>query len=232
MITLYGFGAGFGLPDASPFVIKTQVLLQLAGQPYVLDQLGLGKAPKGKLPYLDDAGTVVSDSTFIRWHLEKKYGVDFDQGLSAAQRAVAWAAEKLLEDNLYWIGVYWRWLDDRNFAKFAAAFFAPVPLPMRGLVKILVRRRVRTNLYAQGIGRHSETEMLALARCGIDALATLLGDKPFLMGEQPCSTDAMLFASMASALCPFFESPLKELVVAQPHLVAYESRMRQRFFAV
>ncbi len=81
MITLYGFGAGFGLPDASPFVIKTQVLLQLAGQPYVLDQLGFGKAPKGKLPYLDDAGTVVSDSTFIRWHLEKKYGVDFDQGL-------------------------------------------------------------------------------------------------------------------------------------------------------
>ncbi len=44
--------------------------------------------PKGKLPYIDDQGVILSDSTFIRWHLEKKYAIDFDTGLSSQQRGV------------------------------------------------------------------------------------------------------------------------------------------------
>ena len=36
----------------------------------------------------------IPDSTFIRWHLEKKYGIDFDRGLDARDRATAWALKK------------------------------------------------------------------------------------------------------------------------------------------
>lgn len=230
MITLYTFGSAFGLPDASPFVMKAHVLLKMAGQPYQVDKKGFSKAPKGKLPYIDDAGTVVADSTFIRWHLEKKYGVDFDQWLSPEQRAVAWAVEKMLEDNLYWIGVYWRWLNDANFAKMAAVFFKPVPAPLRGLVQALVRRSVRKTVKAQGIARHSEADMTAIGAKGMDALATLLGDKPYLMGDQPCGTDAMMFASLASSLCPHFDGPMKQVIGRHANLVAYEARMRQRYF--
>src|SRR5262249_53285462 len=93
MITLYTFGPMFGLPDPSPFVTKGEVLLKMAKIAYRTDTGGFSKAPKGKLPYIDDDGTVVADSTFIRWHLEKKYRVDFDQGLDPTQRATAWAFE-------------------------------------------------------------------------------------------------------------------------------------------
>ena len=34
MITLYGFGAGFGLPEISPFVTKTEIQLKMAGLAY------------------------------------------------------------------------------------------------------------------------------------------------------------------------------------------------------
>jgi Glutathione S-transferase N-terminal domain len=78
MITLYTFGPYFGLPDTSPFVIKAMLLLKFAGLEYGEDRGGYGKAPKGKLPYLDDDGLIVADSTFIRFHIEKKYGFDFD----------------------------------------------------------------------------------------------------------------------------------------------------------
>ena len=34
MITLYGFGPGFGLSEISPFVTKTEVQLKMAGLAY------------------------------------------------------------------------------------------------------------------------------------------------------------------------------------------------------
>ncbi len=230
MITFYAFGAAFGLPDASPFVMKAEILLKMSGQPYQVNTKGMFKAPKGKLPYINDDGTVVADSTFIRWHLERQYGIDFDQGLSAEQRATAWAVEKMLEDNLYWIGVHWRWVNDANFAKVAEVFFKPVPWLVRAPVMALVRRRVRKSLHGHGMGRHSEVEMQAIGNQGLKALATLLGDKPFLMGEEPCGTDAMMFAILASALCAHFETPMKDEVKRHANLVAYEARMRGRFF--
>ncbi len=90
MITLYTFGPAFGLPDPSPFVMKAEILLKMTKLPYRTDNTGFSKAPKGKLPYVDDDGIVIADSTFIRWHIEKKHGVDFDQGLDAGQRVMIW----------------------------------------------------------------------------------------------------------------------------------------------
>jgi glutathione S-transferase len=128
MITLYSFGPGFGLPDPSPFVTKAEVLLKMAKLPYRADTSGFKKAPKGKLPYVDDdGGETIADSTFIRWHLEKKYKIDFDRGLSPEQRAIAWAFEKMLEEHLYWAVVHARWMDDANFAKGPAPSFARSP---------------------------------------------------------------------------------------------------------
>ena len=85
MITLYTFGPYFGLPDASPFVTKAMLLLKIAGLAYSEDRGGYFKAPKGKLPYINDDGLIIADSTFIRFHVEKKYGFDYDAGLNAEQ---------------------------------------------------------------------------------------------------------------------------------------------------
>jgi hypothetical protein len=65
-ITLFNFGPAFGLPDSSPFVIKTEILLKMANLSYRTANSGLRAAPKGKIPYFDDDGEIVADSTFIR----------------------------------------------------------------------------------------------------------------------------------------------------------------------
>lgn len=230
MITLHTFGPAFGLADASPFVIKALIQLKMSGQPFEVSTKGLFTAPKGKLPYLVDEGRTVADSTFIRWHLEEKYGVDLDHGLTPEQRATAWAIEKLLEDNLYWIGVYWRWIDPANFRKVADVFFKPVPWPLRPLVEAVMRRRMKGYLHAQGMGRHTEAEMQRIGRRTLESLALLLGDKPYLMGQQPSGVDAMAYAMLASGLCPHFDSPMKALSQSFPNLVAYEERMQRKFF--
>ncbi|MBS0244877.1 MAG: glutathione S-transferase N-terminal domain-containing protein, partial [Proteobacteria bacterium] len=66
MITLHTFGPGLGLPDPSPFVVKADVLLKMSGLPYRKVISDSRKAPKGKLPYIDDDGTKVADTTLIR----------------------------------------------------------------------------------------------------------------------------------------------------------------------
>jgi hypothetical protein len=149
MITLYAFGPAFGLPDPSPFVTKAEVLMKMAGLAYRMDNTGFRRAPKGKLPYIDDDGERVADSTFIRWHLEHKYHVDFEKGLSTEQRAVGWAFEKMAEDNLYWALVDARWFDAANFAKGPKGFFQKIPAPVRPLMIAFIRRRLKRTLLAK-----------------------------------------------------------------------------------
>ena len=166
MITLHTFGPAFGLPDPSPFCMKALVLLKMAGLDFKTETADLRKAPKGKAPYMDDNGTVVPDSTLIRFHLEKTRGIDFDEGLNDPDRATAWAFEKLCEDNLYWAVVSSRWIDDKNFNAGPVQFFKAVPAIMRPMVIAIVRRQVRRDLKGQGMGRHSEAEIAELASRG------------------------------------------------------------------
>jgi len=230
MVTLYTFGPAFGLPDPSPFVSKVETLLKMAGVPYRTSTDGFGKAPKGKLPYIDDDGECIADSTFIRWHIEKKYGFDFDRGLSAEARAVAWAFEKMAEDNLYWTLVDLRWTDDGNFHKGPVNFFRKVPAPLRPIVVAMVRRQLRKTLHGQGMGRHSTAEIVALATRSIDAIADYLGSKPFFMGAEPLGVDATMFAFAAGVLCPVFDTPIRTAAERHDNLKRYIGRMTARFY--
>lgn len=224
MITLYTFGRMFGLPDPSPFVTKAEVLLKMSGLPYRCDTGGFGKAPKGKLPYIDDDGTVVADSTFIRWHLEDKHGIDFDKGLGAVEKSTAWAVEKMCENELYWAVVYDRWLDDARFDRGPRKFFDRAPALVRPAVIAMVRRKVRRELHGQGLGRHTQAERERIARRDLVTIADILGDKPWLMGQQPCGADATTFPFVLGVLCPHFQSPLRTAAEGMKTLVAYRDR--------
>lgn len=230
MITLYTFGPAFGLPDPSPFVTKAEVLLKLAGLPYQTDTKGFGRAPKGKLPYIRDGEIVIADSTLIRLHLERRHRIDFDMGLSRAERATAWALEKMVEDQIYWAVMRERWLDDANFDKGPRRFFDPAPAPLRPFIIAKVRRDVRTRLRAQGLGLHSIDEMMQIVTRAIDAVSDFLGDKPWLMGDVPCGADASVWAMVAGMLCPLFETPTRAYAGTRPNIVAYRDRGMANWF--
>jgi glutathione S-transferase len=230
MITLNVFGPMFGLPDPSPFVTKTEVMFKMCGVPYTTKTGGMPQAPKGKMPYIEDKGVKIGDSTLIRLHLEKHYGADFDKQLSPADKGIAWAIEKMLEDNLYWALVYERWTKDDNFNKGPKNFFAGIPAPLRAIIVSIVRRKVRKNLFAHGMGRHTDAEIVAMANRNLDALAATLGDKPYLMGASACGADATAFAFASGILCPLFNSEIRKHAESHPNLVAYSKRLHREFY--
>ena len=89
---------------------------------------------------------------------------------------------------------------------------------------------VRANLRAVGIGRHTEPEIVALGQRSLAALSSLIGDKPYLMGERPCGADASVFGMLAMILTPFFPSELRNRALGYPNLVAYVDRLMAQFY--
>lgn len=230
MITLYGIGPGFGLPEISPYVTKTEVHLRMAGLNYVKRQAMPDTSPKGQLPYIDDGERRVADSTFIRLHLEQAHKFDFDAALDERQRAEAWAIERMIENHFNWAFVYTRWMMPENFAKGPAHFFDGAPEDVRDALRADVQRRVGENMRIGGLARHTPQEITELGSRSLSALSMLLGWKPYLMGDKPCGTDAIAFASLAGLMTPFFNSPLRERALEFSNLVAYVDRMMAQYF--
>lgn len=231
MITLFAFGPAFGLPDPSPFVTKAEVLLKIGGLPYEKKLADVRKAPKQKLPFIRDSdGTLVADSTLIRMHLEKRHGIDFDAHLTAAERGIGWAFDKMCEDHLYWIAMRERWLIDENFDKGPRRFFDAVPAPLRPFVVATVRRDLRRRLWGQGLGRHAPEDLEMLAARALQGLSDFLGDKSFMFGDEPSGADATAFAFTLGALTPFFDVPLRRIAERHANLVAYRDRGLARWY--
>jgi glutathione S-transferase len=230
MITLYGGGPNFGLPEVSPYVTKTEVQLKMTGLPYRKERATPPDGPKGQLPFIDDDGAVVGDSTFIRTHIERKYGVDLDPGLDARQRAEAWAIERMLENHFGYAALYSRWMVQENFEKGPAHFFDQAPEEIRAKLREDARNRVAAAYHAQGIGRHVPDEIVELGVRSLTALSLLLGDKPYLMGSRPSGLDATAFAMLAGILTPFFDSPLRRKAEGFSSLTAYTDRMMRQYY--
>ncbi|WP_315805182.1 glutathione S-transferase family protein [Bradyrhizobium sp. SZCCHNS3002] len=230
MITLFGLGAGFGLPEISPFVTKTEVQLKMAGLDYRKQRAMPPASPKGQLPFIDDGGELIADSTFIRAHIERKYGFDFDSGLDVRARAQAWGFERMIEHHLYFALVGARWVDPVNFAKGPAHFFDGVPADKREKLREDAQFRVAENYLISGLGRHAPDEDVDLAARSLRALSVQLGDRPYLMGDRPCGTDATAFAVIAGILTPFFDSELRRRTESFGNLVAYAERMMAQHY--
>jgi glutathione S-transferase len=232
MIKLFQFAPAFGLPNASPFCMKLETYLRMAGLPFQLVNSGdVFKAPKRKLPYIDDGGTVVADSGLIIDYLKGRYGDPLDAALSPLQRALATAFQRLFEEDLYWTVVQTRWAEDAGWAKTRQAFFAAMPLPLRWFVPVLARRGLLAEMRGHGMGRHTAGEIHAIGCRDVTAVADFLGDKPFMLGEQPTSLDACAHAFLANLLWAPVASPIQRHAQARPALEAYCQRMKARYYS-
>ena len=181
MITLYGSGPMFGLPEPCPFVLGAMTQLRMAKLPFTVARDADKDAPLAR-----DGEVELANAEALADHLRRAHGVDLNGHLSCHERAVGWALERMLETRL-------------DLAKARST-------------------------------DDSDAEAIRGVRRDFAAAAALLGDKPFLFGDQPCGADATLFAFTASAASPLFESRVREAAETFPSLVAHQWRMMDRFY--
>lgn len=231
MTTLYGWGPMFDCPSPSPYVMKTDIQLQMLDIEFDRAIADLDSVSKHKAPYVEDDGEIIEDSNFIRAHFEKKLGRSLMDGLTRQQQAQSWAFERMAEGHLAAVMAGERWMNDANFAKGPAMFFAGAPEPMRSQIIRETRGNIRETRYGSGIGRHSHAEQLQLAAWDIAAIAAQLGEQTFLFGDEPTVADASVSAVLISSATPYFDTPLTDLITQHANLVRYMKRMRESYLA-
>jgi glutathione S-transferase len=231
MIDLYQPSPYFNLPNLSPFCMKLEAFLRIAEIPYqVIIEDNYANAPKAKLPYIRDNGITVSDSELIIDYLESKLGFEVDGHLSSQQKVTHHACIRMLDEHLYWVLQYSRWLDEDNFKQLKTKLFHDTPPPLNSFKAQAIRKRLKLQLESQGLGRHGSDEIYQKAEKDIRHLAMLLGEKNWFGGDYIAKLDLAASAYLCQILISELPSPLSRMVQQEDNLMAYATRSRRILF--
>ncbi len=231
MIHLHSFADCLpGTPDPSGFVVKLMTVLRLSGVAH--ERVAVGNpatGPKGKVPFITEGNVTVGDTALILEYLKEAHDIDLDRHLSPLQKARSHALQRMLEERLYWVIVYSRWIEPANTHIVDEMFFGDIPWPVRSFIIRKAHKSVVATLHHHGLGRHTRDEIYAFGAADLRALSGILGDQPFLFGAEPSVADATAFGMLVNIMGPEVPSPLKTAAGADPRLVAYVRRIQALF---
>lgn len=224
MITLHQYPPAFNLSSLSPFCIKVEFFLKVANLPYtVRHERNPRRGPKGKMPFIVKDSLTLADSSFIIDHLLKTHPLDHLQVLRGRAEMIAFKA--MIEDSLYFILLYSRWVDEAGF-KTVLEEFTPLFPPLVGKPFLThIKRNLTTQAIAQGLGRHTLDEVYEMGRTQVGALAEFLGEKDYFFEDKITSFDATSYAFLSTILKQPIESPLKKAVQSHRNLCDYVSSL-------
>jgi len=231
-IRLFAFGGGWGVPfnTAAPFPLKLDAWLRMAEIPFeFVIANDPNKGPKGKSPWIEYGSVCMGDSSLIIEHLEERFGIDLDAHLDPQQRALAVSVQRMLEEHFHQCFEHQLFFGRGAEARLQE-FAATMPIPLCWLVPTVLKRTFTKQLFARGMGRHSEDVIIAQGKADLDALSELLGDKPYFLGDRPSSIDACVFGFLGVTLYVAGDNPLYQYGASIENLMRYCDRMRVRYY--
>ncbi|XP_042873631.1 failed axon connections-like isoform X3 [Penaeus japonicus] len=203
VVYLYQFTRTPVLPSLSPYCLKVETWLRLAGLKYEnVDHKMKYKSKKGQLPFVEVNGEEIADSAIIIKELGQRYNQDLDAGLSAEQRNVAHATISMIENHFAWVVKWWRCRCPGEWVRAAKlnlqqALNTRIPNAVLNFAFKLRYRQAAKKVRAHGIGVHKPEEIEEFGHNDLMVLSDLLGDKPFFFGDSPTTLDVVAFANLA-----------------------------------
>ncbi|XP_041964428.1 failed axon connections homolog [Alosa pseudoharengus] len=219
-----------GVPSLSPFCLKIETFLRMMDLPY--QNYFDGKlSPQGKMPWIEYNRQQVSGTEFIIDFLEDNLGANLNKSLSEQEKAVARAITKMVEEHLYWTIAYCQWVDNLEETQKMLAITGPLSDLQKWIISHVTGSIVKKEMYGHGIGRFSKEEVYTLMEKDMRTLATLLGDKKYIMGPKLTTVDATVFGHLAQAMWSLPGTRPEQLIKGELiNLAMYCERMRRRFW--
>ncbi|KAJ8274725.1 hypothetical protein COCON_G00093500 [Conger conger] len=219
-----------GVPSLSPFCLKMETYLRMVDLPY--QNYFDGKlSPQGKMPWIEYNKEQVSGTEFIIDFLEEKLGVNLNKSLSPQEKAVSRAVTKMVEEHFYWTIAYCQWVDNLEETQKMLAVSGPLSDLLKWILSHLTGGIVKREMYGHGIGRFSKEEVYALMEKDMRTLATLLGDKKYIMGPKLSTVDATVFGHLSQAMWTLPGTRPEQLIKGELiNLAMYCERIRRKFW--
>ncbi|KAL7842582.1 hypothetical protein SRHO_G00242710 [Serrasalmus rhombeus] len=219
-----------GVPSLSPFCLKMETYLRMVDLPYQ-NYFDGSLSPQGKMPWIEYNHECVSGTEFIIDFLEEKLGVSLNKSLSGPEQAVARAITKMVEEHLYWTIVYCQWVENVEQTQNLLDVPGPLSEVLKWTLCQLNGGLVKREMFCQGIGRFTRDELYTLMERDMRTLATLLGDKKYIMGSKVTSVDATVFGHLAQAMWTLPGSKPEQLIKGELiNLAMYCERIRRKFW--
>ncbi|MEM7540410.1 MAG: Tom37 metaxin N-terminal-like domain-containing protein [Pseudomonadota bacterium] len=233
-VILWQYAPAMGIPNGSPFCMKVEAWLKMAGIPYKAQSIAM--APKSntkKAPYIEvSGGEYLADSTLIIEHLSKERGINLDGHLTDHQQSLATLIQRTFEEDIYFTMMHDRWLIDGNWKLLREAYFSHLPFPMSTIVPLMVRSQVKRDCWGQGGARLDADYRDRKTIAALRAIAETLDDKEFFFDE-PSTLDATAFAFLANAkyLNVRMPSVALDFAAQEPRLSRLCEAFKARFWA-
>jgi glutathione S-transferase len=229
-IKLFVFPPMFEIPNLSPFCCKLETWLRIAQVPYqVVELRDPRSAPRKKLPFIEENGVRIADSSVIIDHLSRTREIDLDANLTPAQRTTSLFVKRTLEDHYAFAVAYTHLLSDAG-AKHTRSPFDALPSLLRPLIERVVQKSVKRVLWNQGILRAPHDGIIASAMDDWRAVVDVMSAEAFFFGEQVTNLDATVFGMLAPTVLTPIDTPIRAFLRSQPKVLQYAERMRSRYF--
>lgn len=222
MIRLHQYPSAWGLSSLSPFCMKVETYCRQHRIPFeTVVEFNPRRGPKGKMPYVEDGKRVIADSGFIVDYLREKHHLP-----KLPIAGIPYL--RLLEESLYWVLLYSRWVDEKGWEHTRQGFAPLFPYGLGPVAVRIIRRELMKQAHAQGISRHRPEEVYALGKKDLAALAEALGNRQTFFEDGPTALDASLYAFLDTFLKTPYEGPLRQAVESNQNLVDYRNYWTKR----
>mmetsp|Transcript_23775 Transcript_23775/g.40920 ORF Transcript_23775/g.40920 Transcript_23775/m.40920 type:complete len:311 (+) Transcript_23775:64-996(+) len=224
--------------SSSPFTLKMETYLRMAGIPYEVDKSPelqiMAKSPTQKIPCIVYHGQVIPDSSRIIDFLRAEFGVFLDADLTAEEQAITTLVQRTLEGSLYFVALYYRWIEDAGFAYVLKNYLTDMPGLVKRFLFMHIRKAVSAQAFAQGISRYPPEYVATISERDVAAVAQMYGNDPnkvFFFGhDKPTSIDATVFGFVAGIVFIEFDNPTRQHFLHHPNLVRYAKRLMERYY--
>jgi len=213
-----------GNVSLSPFCCKVQAALKLRGLDFKThDTMFAAMANEfGQLPLLDWDSEKLNDSSTILRALDNRVPSDrpFFPGDPEVLLWEDWA-----DESLYWYGMYAKFHDDEGWARIGPLVTGMLPLPIRPVAPMLVRRRMRALLHAHGLLRRDRQNVETELDRHLDMIDRRLESHPYLCGAHPTAADCSVVGILAQPNLAETQF-LGKRISARPRVADYLKRFR------
>uniref|UniRef100_A0A7E4V5U7 GST N-terminal domain-containing protein n=1 Tax=Panagrellus redivivus TaxID=6233 RepID=A0A7E4V5U7_PANRE len=208
VVYLYQFHRTSTTPNPSPFCIKVEAFLRYHKIKYQNVFTQFQRSREGLLPYIVLNGEEIPDSQLILQRLQEIH--EIEPNLSPHEKAIARAVDRTVDNSLANAIFYYKVIYNKDSLFKVLSSLMPYLLAKLSFDRIYELTHHR--LSAINFLKLPEPAIRSGLEDDLDALQQLMGEKPFLFGEEPVDADFALLGQLTSIYFTPYNKPIEGML--------------------